>query len=133
MGAYSFLARRVGARLARQIVGSGRIYTGEELHEMGIVDVIADDGKGEAALLDYIHENRPKRGLRHYFDKIDRLVQPIEKNELLAIAELWVDRALEIRESDLKLMERLAAAQMRQFHNLTAGRAPAVTRTTTSG
>src|SRR5262249_17404712 len=48
MGAYSLLARRLGMKRAEDMIFSGRIYTAAELHEMGVVDVLVDDGLGEA-------------------------------------------------------------------------------------
>jgi len=34
------------------MIFSGRIYSATELHEMGVVDILADDGLGETALYD---------------------------------------------------------------------------------
>ncbi len=50
MGAYSFLSRRLDASRAQKMILSGRTYTAEELHEMGLIDVLAEDGQGEAAV-----------------------------------------------------------------------------------
>ena len=36
---------------------SGRIYSGAELYDMGIVDVLAEDGHGEETLNDYVRKN----------------------------------------------------------------------------
>ena len=119
MGAYSFLSRRVAPYLARRIFGSGRVYIGQELYELGIADILAEDGHGEEALIEYMRENQNKHGLRRYLDKIGRMVQPLEKEELLAVTRLWVDRALELTDADLKIMGRLVAAQARQ-HKRTA-------------
>src|SRR3990172_3471215 len=49
MGAYSFLARRIGAVKAERIILSGSVFTAEQLHEMGVVDILVDDGGGEGA------------------------------------------------------------------------------------
>ena len=38
----SFLARKLGTAAAEKIITSGRIYTAAELHELGVVDVLAE-------------------------------------------------------------------------------------------
>ena len=50
MGAYSLLSRRLGMKRAEDMIFSGRIYTAEELHEMGVVDLLVEDGTGETAV-----------------------------------------------------------------------------------
>src|SRR5437879_6096232 len=60
-GAYSLLARRVGMKRAEEMILSGRVYTAEEMHKAGVVDVLAEDGTGEAAVRDYIRRNERRR------------------------------------------------------------------------
>jgi DSF synthase len=43
MGALSFLSRKIGMQAAEKMVRSGKIYSGEELYQMGVVDVLAED------------------------------------------------------------------------------------------
>ena len=43
-----------------------------------------------------------------------RAATPIEMAEYYRIVDLWADAALQLREQDLKLMQRLANAQARQ-------------------
>ena len=57
MGAYTYLYRRLGVRQAEEMILSGRIYRGDQLHEMGLIDVLAPDGEGEAALYNYLSRN----------------------------------------------------------------------------
>ena len=56
MGAYSFLARRVGMRKAEEILMSGTIYSAEELEKIGVVDVLAPAGEGERVVRDLIRK-----------------------------------------------------------------------------
>ena len=58
MGAYSLLARRIGLRAAEELILSGKVLPAAKLHEMGIVDVLAKDGEGEAAVTRVDHEER---------------------------------------------------------------------------
>ena len=57
MGALSHLSRKIGMPAAEKMVRSGKIYTGEELYQMGVVDVLAEDGQGEYALSNWIKKN----------------------------------------------------------------------------
>ncbi len=50
MGAFSFLARRVAPALAKRIIVSGKVYTAEELYQLGIVDQVVADGEGEESV-----------------------------------------------------------------------------------
>jgi DSF synthase len=116
MGAYSLLGRRVGVRVAEEIILSGRVYTAEKLHDMGIVDVLAEDGAGEAAVYDYVRMNQRRRngmqavfGCRQHFN-------PVSYDELLNIAEIWVDTALRLEDKDLRLMSRLGRSQLKRAY-----------------
>ena len=42
-----------------------------------------------------------------------KVATPITREELKRIVDLWADAALQLREQDLKVMSRLAAAQTR--------------------
>jgi DSF synthase len=127
MGAYSLLARRVGVKLAEKIILSGRVYTAEELFEMGVVDMLAEDGTGETAVREYIRRNeRHSNGMQAVFSCRQHL-NPISHEELLNITNLWVDAALRLEEKDLKMMSRLARSQ---FTRIEGGAAAAVPKTT---
>jgi DSF synthase len=59
------------------LILSGKVYTAEELYEMGVVDVLAEDLHGEMAVYDYIRkENRAANGYRALGAPKDR-VNPI--------------------------------------------------------
>ena len=114
MGAYSLLARRLDAKRAEQIILSGKIYTAEELHAMGLVDILVDDGEGEAAVYDYIkRENRARNGFRG-LRKVRDYMNPITYQELLDIVDIWVDTAMQLDRRDLRMMERLVTRQHQQ-------------------
>jgi DSF synthase len=113
-GAYSLLARRVGTRRAEEMILSGRVYTAQQLHDMGVVDILAEDGKGESAVRDFIRSNdRRRNGMQAMFE-CRRQLHPITYDELLNIAHIWVDAAMRVEEKDLKMMSRLARAQTRR-------------------
>jgi DSF synthase len=114
MGAYSLLARRLDAVRAEKMILSGRIYSAEELHGMGLVDVLAEDGKGEEAVRDYISRHGRRHGAQRAIYRVRDRVLPLAYSELVDVTRIWVDTALRLTEQDLRKMERLAAAQGRR-------------------
>ena len=114
MGAYNFIARRTNAATAERMIMSGRIYTGAELYDMGIVDVLAEDGRGEEALNDYVRKNARRHAAHRAIFQARQRVNPITLQDLNGITDLWVDTAMTLSPIDLKMMERLVAAQGRR-------------------
>ncbi|MCC6609590.1 MAG: crotonase/enoyl-CoA hydratase family protein [Burkholderiales bacterium] len=114
MGAYSLLARRLGMKAAENMILSGRLYKAAELHEMGVVDVVAPDGDGERAVYDWIRRNHRRRnGIQAMFQSRQH-VHPITREELDGVVDVWVDAALRLEEKDLRMMHRLVRAQTRR-------------------
>lgn len=111
MGALTFLTRRVGQRKAEEIVFSGNIYSAEEMHEFGLVDILAEPGEGEEAVSQFIIRRDRQFHARAAVYAARNTIQPITHRELVEITEMWVDIALKIDERDVRKMERLAAAQ----------------------
>jgi DSF synthase len=115
MGAYSLLARRVGPRVAEELILSGRVLPAARLHEMGIVDVLAKDGEGEAAVRSWIAKNARRRIGFQAVMQARKQVFPLTRAELDAVVETWLDCALRIEERDLRMMERLVRAQLERM------------------
>lgn len=111
MGAYSFLARRVGPVLAEKVIFSGKIYTAPELHEMGIVDKVVKAGEGREALYEYVSRNNRQFTSRRALYKVRRRYSPVDYQEMTDIMDIWVDAALELDETSLRKMDRLVRAQ----------------------
>jgi DSF synthase len=115
MGAYSLLSRRIGMRAAEELILSGKILSAAELHEMGVIDVLAKDGEGEAAVRDWIAKNAKRRnGVQAAF-RARRCVNQVTREELDAIIDVWVDAAFRLGDRDLKMMGRIVRAQMRRM------------------
>jgi DSF synthase len=113
MGAYSILARKLGRTMAERMLLSGKVYTAQEMYDMGIVTQLVEDGEGEVAVRDYILRTRPHHaGYMGVFDA-GRRVDPLHYDELQDIVESWAVTALKLNPKDLKLMRRLASAQTR--------------------
>ena len=111
MGALSFLSRKIGMPAAEKMVRSGKIYTGEELYQMGVVDVLAEDGQGEYALNNWIKKHHRSLNSFQAINRAKQRVNPLTIEELYEITEIWVDAALRLDERNLKVMERLVRAQ----------------------
>ena len=113
MGAYSFLARRIGATRAERIIMSGSVYSAEELYGQGVIDVLVDDGEGEAAVHTYVekHLRRPNSYASVY--RVRQVYHPVTRGELENIAEIWVEAAMRIGKKDLRIMEMLVKSQDR--------------------
>ena len=97
------------------MIMSGNLYSGAELHDMGVVDVLAEDGEGEAAVRDYIDRNSRKFNAQHAMCRTRRQVDPVTEAELRNVVDIWVETAMSVTEPDLRKMERLAQAQKRRL------------------
>ncbi len=114
MGAYSLLSRRVSRKLAEQMMLNGQMYTSDELHRMGIVDVLVPKGEGVRAVHEVIRQNRRIATARLALHRVRDAVDPITHEELVRITEIWVDTALQLSDKQLRVMERLVRAQLRR-------------------
>lgn len=117
MGAYHFLSRRVGMKRAEQIMTSGNVYTAAQMHEMGVVDVLAEDGAGEKAVYDFVRTHSKRLRARQGIDKVRQDVFRVTKESLERTADVWVETALGLDDIDLRMMERLVRAQIVKENN----------------
>lgn len=114
MGAYSFLSRRLGGASAERLMTSGRLYSAQDMHEMGVVDVVAEDGAGVAAVSAFIEQHRRASKARMAIARLRDMVTPVTLQEMLDITDLWVETALTLEPRDLRKMRHLVAAQDRR-------------------
>lgn len=111
MGAYSLLSRKVGPRLAEEMIMSGKLYTAEEMYEMGAIDILADKGEGELALYRYIQKAQKSPNTYRAMSKVKDICNPVSYEELSDIAGVWADAALNLSAKDIKMMSRLVSRQ----------------------
>lgn len=114
MGAYSLLSRRVSPKLAEQMMLNGVMYSSDQLHRMGIVDVLVPKGEGARAVHEVIRQNRRIATARLALHRVRDAVNPVSLDELARITEIWVDTALQLTDKQLRVMERLVRAQLRR-------------------
>ncbi len=111
MGAYNLLTRRIGSSLAERIILSGKTYSAMELYDMGVIDVVAEDGEGIQATERYLKSHNQSHNTIRSMKKIRQLVHPITQGILYEIVDIWVDAAMNLSEKDLAKMERLLHLQ----------------------
>ena len=114
MGAWDFTIRKAGFAVANEMILSGRLYSAEELHYRRVVDLVVDDGAGEAAVERVIRDVDPRHRGTLAALRAQRLAAPIRYESLTAIVDQWAESALGLTDRDLRLMERLARAQARK-------------------
>lgn len=113
MGAHAILSRRLGQAMADRIIMGNEIYSAEAMYELGIVQQLAEPGEGEAAVRDFITKSSRRHAGLVGARRASRRANDVSLAELRDIVDYWADAALQLREQDLKLMQRLAGAQAR--------------------
>jgi DSF synthase len=111
MGAYSILSRKIGNSEAERMIMSGKVYCAEEMHEMGIVDVLAEKGMGEMAVYEYIDSTRHANNTFKSMRRVKDMVNPVQYQELLDITTEWVDAVFRLTSKDIRMMDRLVKRQ----------------------
>lgn len=119
MGAHSLLTRKVGSAIANRMILSNETYSAEEMYELGLVHQLAEPGEGIAAVRDFIQKSDRRHAGIVSARRAMRVTANIEMAEFYKIVDLWADAALQLREQDLKLMQRLADAQTRAAKGIT--------------
>jgi len=115
MGAYSLIGRKAGLDIAdKMILGCAR-YTAEECYEMGLVDILADEGEGEQAVYTFIEQQKKRSEGYISTLKAKKFINPITYEELSNIVSEWVENALSLNDRDLKVMARFLRAQQGLF------------------
>lgn len=114
MGAWNFTIRKAGFSVANEMILSGRLYSAEQLFRRHLVDLVVDDGEGEGAIETVLHAVNPR--LRGTLAALQarRLASPIPYESMMEIVDLWTKTAMTLNDRDLRLMERLARAQVRK-------------------
>jgi DSF synthase len=114
MGAWNFTIRKAGFAVANDMILSGRLYTADQLYRRSLVDLVVEDGEGEAAIDTVVRSVDPR--LRGTLAALHarQMAVPITYESLMQIVDQWAESALTLTTRDLRLMERLARAQARK-------------------
>ena len=113
MGAYSFLARRLDPARVERMILNGRIYSAEELYDMGLIDVVSEDGCGLQEVDQFIRKLEKSKNTRKAILQIRNRINPVTFEEMLDVGELWVESAMALTPKETKVMQRLIRAQDR--------------------
>lgn len=113
MGAHAFLSRKLGSAMADRLIVSNQTYTAEQMYDLGIVHQLAEPGCGLQATREFIDKSARRHPGLVNARRAMKVTRPVTLEELKRIVDLWADAALQLREQDLKVMSRLAAAQSR--------------------
>ena len=114
MGAYQLLTRRLSPVQAERFIESGRTYSAEELYDMGLVDVLADNGKGEDAVRAYIRSHDRHFNGRQALRRAIRASAPtLDRQALQRSVDVWLDAAFSLTPKDEQTMSYLLRAQSR--------------------
>ncbi len=116
MGAFSFLSRKLDVTRAHKMILSGRVFSAPELYDLGLIDILAEDGRGEEAVHEYIAHNRRHHTVHRRVREVGMRVNPLSLEELRDVTDIWAEHAMRLQETDLRNMERLASAQLRRVH-----------------
>ena len=111
MGGYHLLKRRLSPAKAEEMLLNGRVYSATEMFEMGVIDVLAEDGEGKEALYEKIAECEKHRNGRLAMQEVMARTEPVVYDELLDVCQIWVKAAMGLSEKDLRMMGRLVKAQ----------------------
>jgi DSF synthase len=122
MGAYSLLSRRLDAARAEKLILGGRMLKSEDLHEMGLIDILVEKGEGPARARAFIAENSRRHGLLATLGKVRRRVAPLTLQELRDVTDLWVESVMALSPVNLRKMEMLALSQDRLFQQTASQR-----------
>lgn len=113
MGAYNLLLRRIGVLQTEKALMSGKMFRAEELHAKGLVDILAEDGAGERTVYEFIVRQAGKDRAAAGIHQVRRRLAPVRYEQLLEVADIWVDTALRMGSRELRMMEKLVRAQER--------------------
>ena len=113
MGAHAILSRKLGSAMADRLIVSNQTYTAEEMYELGLVHNLAEDGNGLEACEAFIRKSERRHPGLVNARRAMKVTNPIGLSELKRIVDLWAEAALQLSDSDLKIMNRLTRAQER--------------------
>lgn len=115
MGAWQFTIRRAGFTVANEMIMSGKLYSAVELQQRGLVDYVVEDGDGEEAIETIVRGvDARHRGVLAAL-RARSMASPVTYESLVACVDHWAETALTLTDRDLRLMERLARAQIRKL------------------
>ena len=116
MGAYQLLLQRLYPKDAEKMITNGKIYRADDLYDMGIVDLLVEDGEGEEAVYSYIHSREKHWNGYMAMQEAKQKINPINYDVLMDVCcNIWVEAAMNLTAKDLRVIERFVKAQNRKI------------------
>lgn len=116
MGAHSLLSRKIGMQATNKMIVEATQFSAEQFYEMGLIDVLVEAGEGEQAVYKFIEKHKNASAGLLSIHKAKKLINPITRDELFGIVDLWVENAMSLTERDLKMMDRFIRSQQKLFN-----------------
>ena len=114
MGAHSLLMRKLNKIDADMLIRGGNIYKAKYLQTLGLIEQIAQKGSSVLELHRCTKQLKEQFNFEYHHIQCKKLINPLLKNELLEITDLWVEACMRIEKFDLRKMEILVNAQSRR-------------------
>ncbi|UZO80633.1 crotonase/enoyl-CoA hydratase family protein [Aquimarina sp. ERC-38] len=115
MGAYSLLYRKLNHSDADMIIRSGSVYKSRFFESLGLIHEVAEEHNMISTSGNILQKLACRFNFEYHHMQCKKLVNPLQKEELLNITDIWVDACMKTNASDLRKMEILAAAQRRKL------------------
>lgn len=110
-GAMGLLSTYVSPKQAERIMTESKIYTAQELYEMGIVDVVCKKGEGQRAVEDYIANHSKRLNARLKIQASRHRIAPLDYNEGMRIVNDWVELAMHLPPDARRTLDMLILMQ----------------------
>lgn len=107
MGALSLLSRRLPKRDYEALCHTGRVFHAEELHAMGIVDILTDagDDSAEHAFDEFVRKRRHAISAHNTMLAIRKSADGLSKEDFHAGLTRWVDIVMSLDKRRLAMLE----------------------------
>lgn len=115
IGAYSALYRRIGSGPTKNLIFTAEFLRGKEIFKLDLAELLAKDGEGEPTLKKYLQHVAKRASVHRSLYAVRRKVEHLTYSEIKAVADLWVETALNLDDRDIARMRRIAKIQSSRF------------------
>ncbi|MFV0259240.1 MAG: crotonase/enoyl-CoA hydratase family protein [Acidimicrobiales bacterium] len=110
-GVYQMLTDRIGVDATHDLLVAGELHTTDQFHELGLIHVLAERGKGIETARDTMEQMRSRANGRLGLAAARSTVSAVRYDALVESMERWADRAIALPEADLATIEALIDLQ----------------------
>jgi DSF synthase len=117
-GVYSFLARAMGMENADKVITSSRLYTAQEIYDLGAITELAEEGQGEQAVNNYMKRYSRSFEAMQALHAAKLRYAPFDFNELEDMADIWVKALMGLDETTIAMIQRVSEAQNKRMKSI---------------